>query len=374
MNATMIKPPIKQNQQRSYKRSLNLHISLLIVSVWAIISRAIIPLAEEEVASPDELFKTFLMLAVAAGVSVIIELLYSLTEGTSDEFRNYSRLIDPINTGLLIALLLPTSITIYQLVLAVFVGVYIGKLVFGGYGYYIFHPALVGVLFVQIAFGSNPDGTGYIDMIFTPLMQVKQVLTEAVTIDNFSLSEFLIGNYEAVAIGSTSILLLVSMLAYLIVTKVIDWRISLTFFATVFVMSLIIGYINFEAGTVVYTAVNVMTGLVMFGTVFLVPDSVTSPTSREAKLIYATLVGVMTMLVRTVGTNFEGVVFAVLLGNMITPFLNRTVTRSNKSFLLKTSISIILFVLVLSVFLGFMVQGQMKEAFDAAIQFIGGAF
>lgn len=367
MEATMTKPPIKTNQQRAYKRSLNLHISLLIVSVAAIFTRAFIAVPEGETWVPDQMFKTFLMLLLAALISIIIELLYSLSSGTSHEFSTYSRLVDPINSGLMIALLLPTTTPIYVLLLAVFVGVYVGKLVFGGYGYYIFNPALVGVLFAQISF------PGIYDSLSTPLMQLKQVFTEATTL-NFNLMDLLVGNYQAVAIGSTSILLLLILLVYLVVTRVVDFRISGTFLLVMIVMSLIIGYINFASGAFAYTAVNLMTGLTMFGAVFLIPESVSSPTSREAKLIYATIIAVMTVLVRTVGGAFEGLVFAILLGNMITPFLNRTVTRSNRNTFLKTSISLAVIVLLLSVFLGFMVQGQMQEAFAAVASWIGGAF
>ena len=504
MKATMKKPPIKNNQQRSYKRSLNLHISLLIIALVAVLTRAFIPVPDaihpvtvefvqcdknlqidalyqpedaslllapkqsyknefpnyqefdflndgtyvstrafydnwyydgdfdctyhieipDDVTSfylvvfepdtgdvvykelhdtselesteavvtyftfdsdsntvdyttfdmdpdnpwvPDEMFKTLLMLVLAALVSIIIELLYSLSSGTSSEFGQYRRLVDPINSGLLIALLLPTTVPIYVLLLAVFIGVYVGKLIFGGYGYYIFNPALVGVLFAQIAF---PE---MYNVLSTPLMNLKAVFTEAATL-NFNFVDMLIGNYEAVAIGSTSILVLFGLLLYLIITRVVDWRISGTFLLVMVVMSSIIGYINFGAAAFGYVAVNLMTGLTMFGAVFLIPESVSSPTSREAKLIYAAVIAIMTMLVRTVGGAFEGIVFAVLLGNMITPFLNRTVTRSNKTTLIKTSVTLGVIVLLLSVFLGFMVQGQLIEIFQAAVHMIGGGF
>ncbi|QMS84466.1 RnfABCDGE type electron transport complex subunit D [Candidatus Xianfuyuplasma coldseepsis] len=362
MNFTMKKPPIKNNQQRSYKRSLNLHISLLIVSVIAIITRAFIPVAAETSWAPDQLFKTFLMLVVGALVSVIIELLYALGEGSANDFSEYKRWIDPINSGLLIALLLPTSTPIYVLILAVFVGVYIGKLVFGGYGYYIFNPALVGVLFANISFGD------FLSIGNTPLVQLKSVLVESASV-NFNMVDLMLGHYEAYAIGSTSIILLTLLLIYLVVTKVIDWRISVTFIGTVSVISLIVGYINFGAGAVNFTLINLMTGLTMFGAVFLVAESVSSPTSREAKLVYAVVVAIMTMLVRVVGSSIEGVVFAVLLGNMITPFINRTVVRSDKQALIKTGISLAVVVLVVGAVLGFIVQSRLIEAFNA---FIGG--
>lgn len=366
MNFTIKKPPIKYNQQRSYKRSLNLHLALIIISVVAVFTRAFIAVPEGGTWVPDQMFKTLLMLLVAAGFSVIIEIIYAVGEGNANKFNEYKSLVDPINSGLLIALLLPTSTPIYALLLAVFIGVYVAKLIFGGYGYYIFNPALVGVLFVNISFAS---AITYGD---TPLLQLKQAL-EGATL-NFDLGALLIGNYEAVAIGSTSIIILVGLFMYLLITRVIDARTSGTFIGSIVVMSLIIGYISFGAGTIPYTLVNLMTGLTMFGAVFLVSESVTSPTSREAKLIYAVVVAIMTMLVRVIGAAPEGVIFAVLLGNMITPFLNRTVTRSNSSTLLKTSLILAVIVVFSAVVIGFILQGRLIDIFGTASAWMGGLF
>jgi electron transport complex protein RnfD len=371
MNFSMKKPPIINNQQRSYKRSLNLHLALIIVSIVAVFTRGLTITGEATGWQVNESFKALLMLAVGALFSVVIELFYALSEGKSEDFRQYKRWVDPINTGLLIALLLPTTTPIYVLLLAVFVGVYIGKLVFGGYGYYIFNPVLVGVLFVSISFGSNGSGTGFFDYLTaTPLMQLKAVLTEGTSLD-FSITQLLIGNYEAIAIGSTSIIILALAMTYLIITKVIDVRISGVYVLTIVVISSIIGFVNFGGATLAYVLVNLMTGLTMFGAVFLVAESVSSPTSREAKLIYAVIVAIMTMLVRVVGSATEGVVFAVLLGNMITPYINRTVTTSNRSFLIKTSIVLVVLVLIVGFTLGFIVQGRLIELFTVLV---GGAF
>ena len=356
------KPPIVANHSRSYKRSLNLHISLIIISLVAIATRAFIAGEFDN----EVVFKTIMMLVLAALVSIIIEIIYAVQHGTSHEFKEYSRLIDPINSGLLIALLLPVSTPYYALFLAVFIGVFIAKIVYGGYGYYIFNPALVGVLFVQLTFAN------YLTYGDTPLVLLAQTL-EGVTV-NFNMLDLLIGNYEAVALGSTSVIVLVGLFGYLLLNKVIDYRLSGTFILTIVVISFLIGYINFGAGAISFTIVNLITGLTMFGAVFLVSESVSSPTSREAKLIYAVVIAIMTMIVRVLGDAIEGVVFAVLLGNMITPYLNRTVTRSNKQTLLKTSNVLAVVVVFTGAVLGFILQGRLIDIFQTASTWMGGMF
>ena len=363
MEFTTKKPPIKTNQERSYKKQIVLHFSILIVSLSAIFTRAFIPVLEGEEWAPDLLFKSFLMLAVAVSVSVLIELIYSLTEGTAQEFTKYKRLVDPINTGLLIALLLPSVTPIYVLVLAVVIGVYAGKIVFGGYGYYIFNPVLVGVLFAQLSFGSQMVVEN------TPLLQLKEGLTSAFRPDMVSL---LTGNYDAVAIGSTAAVLLAVLFLYLVINKVVDLRSSGVFILSIILISLGVGFVNFDVtGMLTYAAVNLLTGLTLFGAVFLVSESISSPTSRETKIVYAVVIAIITMAVRVLGDEPEGVVFAILFGNMITPFLNRTVKRSNKVTYIKTAVISFVVVVLTGLILGFILQGQLLAIFNATA-FMGG--
>ena len=356
------KPPIVRNSQRTYKRSINLHFALIIVAIVAVVLKAYTKVPETATYTAlDQSFKVFLMLAVGAFVSVIIELFYSLSEGTTKKFDSYKGFVDPINTGLIIALLLPTVTPIYVLILAVIVGVYAGKLVFGGYGYYIFNPALVGVIFANISFNSQ------LAVLDTPLMLLKRALNgETFNITN--MFEMFVGNYEALAIGTTSVVLLVIVFIYLLITRVIDIRISGTFLLTVLVMSFGIGFINFYVdgnmtGVINYTVINMIAGFTLFAAVFLVSESVSSPTSRETKMIYAVVVAVLMMLVRVLGNNAEGIVFAILFGNMITPFINRTVKRSDRKALIKTSLILVFSVLFITVFLGFILQGKLIDIF-----------
>ncbi len=358
MNFKTKKVPIVTRSQSTFKRLITLHFALIVLSITTIALKAV-----SDVSDPLDLaFKAFLMLAVGALVSVVVEMFYALSTKKINKFESYNAFVDPINTGLIIALLLPSTTPIYVLVLAVIVGVYIGKLVFGGYGYYIFNPALVGVLFAQISFGLRLIISG------TPLQLLKQAIEGQTVV--FNIKELLLGNYEAIAIGSTSVIILGVIFIYLLVSKVIDIRISGTFLLTVFILSLGIGYVNFYvagdlSGVSNYVIVNMISGLTMFAAVFLISESVSSPTSRETKIIYAVAVGVLTVAVRVLGKEIEGVVFAVLFGNMITPFLNRTVKRSDKKTLIKTIVIAFVFVVFIAFALGFIVQNNASDLYVA---------
>lgn len=352
------KPPIVQSSENTYKRVLSLHIAIIVMSVSAIFMNGFHNIPDGESYNLDQAFSVFGMLVIAAIVAVMVEIFYRLSEGDTTRFSSYAGFVDPLSTGLLIALLLPLNTPIYVLVLAVIVGTYAGKLVFGGFGYYIFNPVLVGVIFVSLSF------SGQLAVYETPLLLLKEVFTSDATFTGIMLQDLLIGNYAAIAVGSTSVIMLGLLFIYLSITKVIDLRLSGTFLLTVLLMSFGIGMFLWDFNTgapISYVIVNLFTGLTMFAAVFLVSEPVSTPTSRETKIIFGVTVAVLMMLMRTLSDNAEGIVFAVLFGNMITPFINRTVKRSNKKALIKTVIACVIIVAVATVSIGFILQGQLEE-------------
>jgi len=367
------KPPIVSSPDKSYKRLLSLHIALIITALSAIFMNGFYNIPEEATYNLDQSFTVFSMILVGAIVAFLVELVYSLSEGDTTKFNSYKGFVDPINTWFLIALLLPITTPIYVIILAVVVGTYFGKIVFGGRGYYIFNPALVGVLFATISFSAQ---LGFGEDVVTPLQGLKLVFTEG-AMQEITLQSLLTGNFAEIAVGSTSIIVLIILFAYLTMTRVIDLRLSGSFLITVLVMSFGIGYIlwAFDNGSAVgYMVVNLLTGLTLFGAVFLVSESVSSPTSRETKIIFGVIVGLLMMLFRTVSENVEGLIYAVLFGNMITPFINRTVKRSNPKVLRITIAVLVVVVAIATIAIGFMLQGQLIELQPAAETFtmIGG--
>ena len=202
-------------------------------------------------------------------------------------------------------------------------------------------------------------------------MLLKRALSGGTfNIDN--ILELLVGNYDALAIGTTSVILLVIVFVYLLVSRIIDIRISGTFLLSILVMSFGIGFINFYipgnmSGVIYYTLINMITGFTLFAAVFLISDSVSSPTSSETRMIYAVVVAILMMLVRVLGQETEGIVFAILFGNMITPFINRTVIRSDKKTFLKTSLILVFVVLFITIFLGFIVQANLVEIYTSLL-------
>jgi len=272
---------------------------------------------------------------VAVAVSLIVEVLFKLSK--KESYDSWIKFIKDcyckeniLMIPLLSVLLLPLHTPLYLIVVAVIMSVWIGKLVFGGYGFSIFNPGVVGVLFVQLSFKAQLAFPADMDGNYP--LQLLKTATQNMNIARLHPYDALLfnGGY-GMSVGTASIGLLILLFIVLSIIKAIDWRVAITYVLTVF------GITAFMGG-LVYAQEHVLSGLVIFGAVFLVSENVTSPTSRETKLLYAVIVGLITVMVRTIGSNVEGVLFAVLVGNMFTPYLNRTVKQSNIRGLLKVAV------------------------------------
>jgi electron transport complex protein RnfD len=278
---------------------------------------------------------------VAIAVSFVIEMLFLRSRGRWVSFKDCYVKENPLMIPLLVVLLLPLHAPLYVVFIATVMAVWIGKLVYGGFGYSIFHPAIVGVLFAYLSFRgqlATPEGIAY------PIEMLKNAsaLNEIAMLSQQPL--FFGGMYYGISVGTASGLVLVALMLLLAIPKIIDWRLSITYLATIFGITYLMGGSYFAME-------HLLSGTVLFAAVFLVTDHVTSPTSRETKIVFAAIVGLLTVMIRVLGSNTEGVLFAILLGNLITPYINRTTRRSTTVSLVKA----LIFVAVVIVAGGFVI-------------------
>ena len=241
-------------------------------------------------------------------------------------------------TGLLLALTLPPGFPLWMVFIGGVVAIGMGKAMWGGLGQNVFNPALLGRAFLQAAFPtaittwSPPDGR-YLSIRGTntalPFFQGQNIdATTGATplskmkFDHLSTDwwDLLIGNIGG-SLGETCALLLIILGAFLLFKKIIDWRIPLSILGTVIVLSGIFYYINPE----IYPSplFMVLSGSLLFGTVYMATDLVTSPITPQGTWIYGIGIGILVVLIRLWGGLPEGVMYAILLMNATTPLLNR---------------------------------------------------
>jgi len=284
-------------------------------------------------------WRAFLIIVVSYVAGGLTELIFSavrrveITEGF-------------LVTGILYALSVPAHLPLWMVALGVIVGVALGKESFGGTGFNIFNPALVGRAFLLLSFPRYMIPNGEIPWYepFWPkdVTQIFGGLThwtpDAVTaatplvrmkFDHVDtpLWQLLMGNHAG-SMGETSAILMLFAGLFLLATRIIDWRVSLVMIATVGVGQWLLG-IMFSEKFVGGPLFHMLAGGLLFAAFLNATDPVTSPMTPRGKLIFGIGLGALTVLIRALTGYAEGVTFAVLIGNMFTPLLDRfTVPKS----------------------------------------------
>jgi Na+-translocating ferredoxin:NAD+ oxidoreductase subunit D len=229
-----------------------------------------------------------------------------------------------ILTGLLLAFNLPSNLPIWIIIIGALVAIGIGKMSFGGLGNNPFNPALVGRVFLLISFPVQmttwprpiPFNTQYLDAetAATPLAMMKYNF--GTMPDKFDL---LIGNIGG-SIGEISAIALLLGGIYLLVKRVITWHIPVSILLSTVVFSGIMFLIN--PSLYVSPDIHLLTGGLLLGAIFMATDYATSPMNTHAQLVYGIGIGLITVAIRLFGAYPEGVSFAILIMNGVTPLLN----------------------------------------------------
>lgn len=258
-------------------------------------------------------FKAALMIAVCVASAILSEFVFNIIAKKKQTVGDFSAVV----TGLLLALNLSTKVELWQCMLGSIFAIIVVKCIFGGLGKNFANPAITGRIFLVIAFGTVAGGahtvfTPEFSAGATPLEIIKSGSDEALP----SLFNMLIGNRGG-AIGETCALALIAGLVYLLCKKIISWHIPVVYIGTVFVLSLLVKQ---DLTIALY---EVLGGGLLIGAIFMATDYVTSPMGRLAKIIFAFGCGLITVLIRFWGAYPEGVSFAILFMNILSPYIEK---------------------------------------------------
>ena len=252
-----------------------------------------------------------------------------------------------IITGLLLAMTLPPGFPLWMGAVAGFTAIAMGKILFGGIGFNIFNPALVGRAFIQAAFPvsittwtpalvSNRFVEFIPSTLALPFMKPATTADWAaqVTVDSFTgatplaLMKFqgimtdsvdLFFGLTAGSTGETSTLLILICGAYLIFKNMLDWRIpAAVIFGTVTSAEL---FYFLDPVKYPSPAFMILSGGLMFAAVFMASDMVASPVTPVGIFVFGFLVGFLTVIIRLFGGLTEAIMYAILFGNAATPII-----------------------------------------------------
>lgn len=241
-------------------------------------------------------------------------------------------------TGVLLGLTLPAGIPMWMAAFGGFVGIAFGKLIFGGLGYNVFNPALFGRAFLQAAFPSAlttwPAIGGHwwslrganLALPFTHPQAVDAV-TAATPLGLMKfegkgtpLLDLMVGSTGG-SLGETAGLLILLCGGYLALRGFLNWRLPLAVLGTVAVLQSVLHAAN--GAKYASPLVALFSGGLILGAVFMATDPVTAPLTTVGRWIFGIGIGLLVVIIRAWGGLPEGVMYAVLLMNALTPFINR---------------------------------------------------
>lgn len=280
---------------------------------------------------------------------VFFEALFQKITGQKIVVKNLSAAV----SGVMLALVLPSTIPFWQVLLGDFVAMVIAKGLFGGIGSNVFNPALTGRAFLFISFpaaiGANWFDPDLVPRIFRELaakgLSAEQIdaMSHATTwdgitsatilsqikngsLEHFDFLQFFIGN-RAGCIGETSILLILISFLFLLITKIIDWRAPLAMVGTFSVCLFFAGISGGVANALSDVGIGLLTGGIIFGATFMITDYATAPVTKLGRFVFGAGAGLITFLIRKFGGYPEGVMFSILIMNTLVPFLNNLTER-----------------------------------------------
>lgn len=237
--------------------------------------------------------------------------------------------LSAVVTGVLLGFNLPANIPLGLVAIAAVVAIGIGKMTYGGLGKNLFNPALVGRVFLLVAFPvamtTFPEAAGAVSGA-TPLAMAKEALKAGVpaveVMQSVDLGAMSLG-MKSGSLGEVSVVALLLGFVWLLVRRVISWHIPVCVLGSMALFSAITWACN--PAEYMSPLFHLLSGGAVLGAVFMATDYVTSPMTKKGMVIYGVGIGVITMLIRLWGPYPEGMSFAILIMNSVVPLIDKYV-------------------------------------------------
>lgn len=328
---TLVGPYIR-SQQTTSKMMRHLFLALLPVIGFAFYKNGIDPYLQGKT-NLYGMFQPLLFIGLGTISSYFIELFYTrfCLKKKGTELKETIRNSFAFFPGLFLSLILPLNTPFWMLILGCFIATIIGKMIYGGFGYNLFNPALIGRLFIITLYATviakqggyfNPSELDAVSSS-TPLSNValaEGIGSYATLVKPFgSLWDFFFGTIPG-AVGETSAFCCLLGFFILTFTRTIKVKIPLSYIATVFVMTAIIGL---SSGLGMwYPTFQILSGGLFFGAIFMATDPVTTPVTPTGQVLFGIGAGILTVVFRYLTPMPEGVLTSILLMNLLVVILD----------------------------------------------------
>ena len=261
-----------------------------------------------------------LVIATAVISSVLAEYIYQRMMKKEQTIGDFSAVV----TGLLLGLNMPSTVPLWMVFVGSIFAIILVKQLYGGIGKNFLNPALCARCFMIAAWAGamtlyaepflGPDTISQA----TPLSVLKGVSQGVLP----NVKAAFLGNIPG-CIGETSSFALIIGGVYLIIKRVISWRIPVVYLGTFALMCVLFGNNIFDINTFNFVLLELFCGGIMLGAIFMATDYTTTPTTKSGQIIFAIGCGLLTFVIRRFGGYPEGTSFAILLMNLLTPLIDR---------------------------------------------------
>lgn len=267
-------------------------------------------------------YRAVAVILTSVAASVLSEYFYQKILKKPVSVKDLSAVV----TGLLLALNLPVTIPLWMVVIGAAFAIIIVKQLYGGLGKNFMNPALAARCFMMISWAGcmtafvNPFMGYGADAVSsaTPLAIIKGVSQGTLP----SLMDSFLGA-KAGCIGETSGLMLILGFLYLMIKRVVDFRIPVSYIASFAIFIYLFGNNGTGYSQMYFTLLHIMTGGLLLGAIFMATDYVTTPTTHLGRIIFGIGCGFLTFAIRKFGSYSEGVSFSILLMNLVSPIIER---------------------------------------------------
>ena len=258
--------------------------------------------------------RSLLVLATTVAVSIIAEFVFNLLAKKEQTVDDLSAIV----TGLLLGLNLRADAPLWQCAVGAVFAIVVVKCLFGGLGCNFANPAITARVFLVISFTGTIGGGAIPRLSNAPELVSGATPLELLgtSKDLPSLIDMFLG-LRGGAIGETCAIALLLGFIYLVIRKIINFEIPLIFVGTVFLL-----YLIFDTSFVGATY-GILSGGLLLGAIFMATDYVTTPITRTGKMIFAFGCGLITFLIRYFGSYPEGVSYAILVMNILSPYIEK---------------------------------------------------
>ena len=295
--------------------------------VWALLPTAIFAVYSFGLSA-------LMVLIATTAACVLTEHYLCKFSGKESTISDWSAVI----TGLLLGLTLPPNFPVWMAFIGGVIAIALGKFIFGGLGYNVFNPALVGRAVLQAAFPvaittwypaflDNRFSSFSVSTFTAPFMEpTVDAITGATPLSAFKFDHVVTPAYDLAlglitgSTGETCAVLILLGGIYLIARNMMNWRIPVAILVTVYVLSGILHWVDGQA----YPPPLFMlfSGGLMLGALFMATDMVASPITPLGVVIYGFIIGLLVVVIRIWGGLPEGVMYAILLANAISPHID----------------------------------------------------